>query len=126
MCRCTVSPFESDRLSGTARSQMASKSPDVMSSLVPVGVSMQVSPPKTWGKITGRVTGAAGAPIGGATVAICTRYDPKTGACGPETFTLKTDGRGDFQLWLNHGFSPLQVIAAKDGYTACARETCGV
>ena len=86
-------------------------------SLAPVGVSMQVSPPKTWGKIAGTVAGASGTPIAGATVAICTMYSIETGACGPETFTLKTDGRGDYQLWLNHGFSPLQVIAAKDGYT---------
>jgi hypothetical protein len=31
--------------------------------------------------------------------------------------SLKTDGRGDYQLWLDHGFSPLEIIAAKDGYT---------
>ncbi|HEX6520381.1 MAG TPA: carboxypeptidase regulatory-like domain-containing protein [Streptosporangiaceae bacterium] len=85
--------------------------------LTPVGVTMQVNPPKTWGKITGTVTGTSGSPIAGATIAICTMYSTQTGTCGPETFTLKTDGRGDYQLWLNHGFSPLEVIAAKDGYT---------
>jgi N-acetylneuraminic acid mutarotase/uncharacterized glyoxalase superfamily protein PhnB len=86
-------------------------------SLVPVGVTMQVSPPKTWGKVAGTVTDASGAPIAGATVAICAMFDPQTGDCGPTTFTLKTDGQGDFQLWLNHGFNPLEIIAAKDGYT---------
>jgi hypothetical protein len=32
------------------------------------------------------------------------------------TYTLKTDNSGGYQLWLNQGFNPLQVIAAKDGY----------
>jgi N-acetylneuraminic acid mutarotase len=86
-------------------------------SLAPVSVTMQANPPKTWGKITGTVTDTSGAPIAGATVAICTMYSAQTSTCGPETFTLKTDGRGDYQLWLDHGFSPLEIIAAKDGYT---------
>jgi hypothetical protein len=67
--------------------------------------------------ITGTVTTVAGAPIAGATVAVCTMYETRTGACGPTTFTLKTDGAGAYQLWLNKGFSPLEVLAAKDGYT---------
>jgi N-acetylneuraminic acid mutarotase len=85
--------------------------------LAPVDVTMQANPPKTWGKITGTVTGGSGTPVAGATIAICTMYSTQTGTCGPETFTLKTDGQGDYQLWLNHGFSPLEIIAAKDGYT---------
>lgn len=83
----------------------------------PVGVTMQVNPPMTWGKLTGTVSDTTGAPVGGATVAICTSYNTKTGNCGPTTYTLKTDGRGGYQLWLDQGFSPLQIIAAKDGYT---------
>jgi hypothetical protein len=55
--------------------------------------------------------------VAGATVAICTMYDPQTGTCGPTTYTLKTGADGSYQLWLNQGFSPLQIIAAKDGYT---------
>lgn len=86
-------------------------------SLTPVGVTMQATPPKTWEKIAGQVTTAAGAPISGATVAICTMYSTQTGTCGPETFTLTTDSSGDYQLWLNRGFSPLEVIAAENGYT---------
>jgi hypothetical protein len=83
----------------------------------PVKMTMAVPPPASWGKITGTVTGSGGAPLAGATVAICTMDDTKTGACGPAKFTLKTDGAGHYQLWLNRGFNPLQVIAAKDGYT---------
>ncbi|MGW0086580.1 carboxypeptidase regulatory-like domain-containing protein [Streptomyces sp. NPDC003393] len=83
----------------------------------PVGVTMNVKPPKTWGKVTGTVSDSSGAPVAGATVAICTMYVPGTGRCGPTTYTLKTDGHGAYQLWLDKGFDPLQIIAAKDGYT---------
>jgi N-acetylneuraminic acid mutarotase len=102
---------------GSYAAQLVISASTPYQSLAPVGVTMQVNPPKTWGKITGTVTDAGGAPIAGATIAICTMYSTQTGTCGPETFTLKTDGRGDYQLWLNHGFSPLEIIAAKDGYT---------
>ena len=84
---------------------------------LPVTVTMNVTPPKSWGKITGTVLDSSGAPITGATVAICTMYDTQTGTCGPVTYTLQTDANGDYQLWLNKGFSPLEVIAAEDGYT---------
>jgi N-acetylneuraminic acid mutarotase len=83
----------------------------------PVGVSMQVNPPSTWSKIAGTVTDASsGNPIAGATVQICTMYNTQTGTCGPVTYTLKTDSSGNFQLWLNRGYNPLQLIAARDGY----------
>lgn len=83
----------------------------------PVGVAMQVNPPSTWSKIAGTVTDASsGNPIPGATVQICTMYSTKTGTCGPVTYTLKTDNSGNFQLWLNRGYNPLQLIAAIDGY----------
>jgi N-acetylneuraminic acid mutarotase len=83
----------------------------------PVAVTMNVTPPKTWGKVTGTVSDTSGAPVAGATVAICTMYAAGTGMCGPTTYTLKTDGHGAYQLWLNKGFDPLQIIAAEDGYT---------
>lgn len=83
----------------------------------PVKVTLQVTPPKKWGKVAGTVLDSSGAPIAGATVAVCTMYDTRTGACGPTTYTLKTDGSGHYQLWLSSGFNPLQIIAAKDGYT---------
>ena len=87
-------------------------------SITPIGVEMDVTPPKSWGKIRGTVTSAAtGAPIPGATVDICTMYDGSSGSCGPVEFTLKTDADGYYQLWLAKGYNPLQVIAAKDGYS---------
>jgi N-acetylneuraminic acid mutarotase len=83
----------------------------------PVGITLQVNPPKSWGKITGTVTDAStGSPIAGATIQICTMYDKSTGTCGPVSYTLTTDSSGSYQLWLPHGYSPLEVIASQDGY----------
>jgi hypothetical protein len=82
-----------------------------------VPVTMTVTPPASWGKVRGTVTDSAtGNPIAGATVEICTMYDAQTGTCGQVEYTLKTDADGYYQLWLDRGFNPLQVIAAKDGY----------
>jgi len=79
--------------------------------LAKVPVSMQVSPPKTWGKITGTVqykdaTGKL-VPIPGATVQIDT---------WATHYTLHTDSSGGYALWLDVRNNPLTVIAAKDGY----------
>ena len=83
----------------------------------PIGVAMQANPPAAWSKVAGTVTDAStGNPIAGATVQICTQYNKSTGTCGQVTYTLKTDSSGNYQLWLNRGFNPLQIIAAKDGY----------
>ncbi|MGW5255273.1 carboxypeptidase regulatory-like domain-containing protein [Streptomyces sp. NPDC004012] len=68
-------------------------------------VSMTVAPPKTWGKITGIVTGPA-APLPGAVVQVTT-----SGA----HYTLVTDASGHYQLWAD-ARNPLQVICADDGY----------
>src|SRR5215467_4741138 len=83
----------------------------------PVSVAMHANPPATWGKITGTVTDAStGKPIPGTTAQVCTMSSLQTGTCGPVTYTLKTGNSGNYQLWLNQGFNPRQVIAAKDGY----------
>ncbi|MET8124335.1 carboxypeptidase regulatory-like domain-containing protein [Streptomyces sp. NPDC005065] len=70
-----------------------------------IPVSMTVNPPKTWGKITGTVTGPS-APMPGATVQITT---------SAAHYTLRTDASGRYQLWLDAG-NPLQVICANNGY----------
>ena len=88
--------------------------------LDPVTVTMTVNPPKTWGKIAGKVTAAAnGAPIGGATIQIDS---------WATSYTLKTAADGTYQLWLDTRNNPLQLIAAKDGFqpqTAKVRITKG-
>jgi N-acetylneuraminic acid mutarotase len=102
---------------GTYEGQLVVGTDSPYGSAQPVDVTMQVTPPGTWGKVTGTVSDSTGAPVTGATVAVCTMYDTGTGMCGPTTYTLKTDGHGAYQLWLNKGFNPLQIIAAEDGYT---------
>ncbi len=89
---------------------------DAPNSVGPIDVAMHVNPPASWGKVAGTVTDSSGDPISGATVQVCTMYEGSTGMCGPQTYTLKTGNDGTYQLWLNKGFSPLQMIAAKDGY----------
>jgi len=79
--------------------------------VAPIAVAMTVQPPKSWGKITGTVTGAlcsAGpAPLRAATVQI---------DGWAQSFTLKTDADGRYQLWLDVRNNPLMVTAAKDGW----------
>jgi N-acetylneuraminic acid mutarotase len=102
---------------GTYRADLTLDDNSPYATPAPVTVALTVNPPKTWGEIAGTVTDSSGNPIAGATVAICTMYDTQTGTCGPVTYTLQTNGSGGYQLWLDKGFSPLEVIAAKDGYT---------
>jgi N-acetylneuraminic acid mutarotase len=102
---------------GTYDGQLVVGTDSPYGSAQPVAVTMQVTPPTTWGKVDGTVSDGSGAPVAGATVAICTMYDTATGMCGTTTYTLKTDGHGAYQLWLNKGYNPLQIIAAEDGYT---------
>jgi N-acetylneuraminic acid mutarotase len=69
-------------------------------------VSMKVDPPKSWGKITGTVSGPSG-PLPGATIQISTTAGH---------WTLRTDASGHYQLWLDAQNNPLQVICADNGY----------
>jgi N-acetylneuraminic acid mutarotase len=88
----------------------------------PISISMQVNPPSTWSKVEGTITDASsGDPLAGATVQICTQYSTSTGTCGSVAYTLTTDGNGDYQLWLNRGYNPLQIIAALAGYAPASK-----
>ncbi|HEY3505541.1 MAG TPA: carboxypeptidase regulatory-like domain-containing protein [Actinocatenispora sp.] len=73
----------------------------------PVGVTMHVNPPRTWGKITGTIKGPDGTALAGATVQIDS---------WATSYTLKTGKDGTFALWLDVRNNPLTVIVAKDGY----------
>jgi hypothetical protein len=77
----------------------------------PVGVSLTVKPPATWGRITGTVT-SGGRPLAGATVQINT---------WATHYTLKTTKEGTYGLWLDVRNNPLQLIVAKDGYQPTTR-----
>jgi Carboxypeptidase regulatory-like domain len=92
---------------GSYTAQLALGS-DTPYQLAPIDVTMRVSPPKTWGKITGTVTSSTtGLPIAGATVQIDT---------WATSYTLKTDKFGNYALWLDVRNNPLQLIIAKDGF----------
>jgi hypothetical protein len=77
----------------------------------PVGVTMTATPPKTWGKITGTVSGTS---CGGSTAPISTAAVQISGKA--TSYTLKTDGNGRYALWLGVHDNPLTLIAAKDGW----------
>jgi hypothetical protein len=93
----------------TAQLTISAKTPYTVA---PIPVTLVVNPPKTWGKITGTVTGAGctgtPGPLTGATVAI---------SSGQASYTLKTDKNGQYVLWLDTRNNPLTLIAAKDGWT---------
>jgi hypothetical protein len=92
----------------TAQLTVGSNTP---SSNAPINVTMNVTPPSTWGKIAGTVMGRAchgsNAPIPGATVQINTWSG---------SFTLHTDANGGYALWLDVRNNPLNLIVAKDGW----------
>jgi N-acetylneuraminic acid mutarotase len=88
----------------------------------PINITMQVNPPSTWSKVAGTVTDAStGDPLAGATIQICTQYNTSTGTCGAVSYTLTTDSNGDYQLWLNRGYNPLQIIAALADYEPASK-----
>ncbi|MGW4487163.1 Kelch repeat-containing protein, partial [Amycolatopsis sp. NPDC004368] len=78
-------------------------------------VSLQATPPKAWGELSGTVTDTAtGAGIADATVQVCTMVH--NGVCGEVSYTLKTDAQGHYRLWLDKGYNPLMVTVAANGY----------
>ena len=84
----------------------------------PIAVTMKVTPPKTWGEITGMVTGLAcdgsTEPLPGATVQV-------NGKSKAANWTLTTDANGRYALWLDQSNNPLTVVAALDGWQSQAR-----
>ena len=83
----------------------------------PVSVTMTVTPPSTWGKISGTVVGVrcdgSTVPLAGATVQIDT---------WAAHYTLKTDANGGYGLWLDRRNNPLSVIVAQDGWQPQVRQ----
>ncbi|HEY1914395.1 MAG TPA: carboxypeptidase regulatory-like domain-containing protein [Streptosporangiaceae bacterium] len=82
-----------------------------------VPVTMTVTPLKSWGEITGTVT-SVGKPLAGATVQIGT-----FGGTGQVIYTLTTNADGEYTWWLDHKYSPLQVIVGDTGYAPQAKTT---
>ncbi len=84
----------------------------------PVGVTMNVNPPLTWGKLMGTVTGnscqGGSAPIPGAVVQVDS---------WAMSLTFTTDAEGKYAYWLDRRNNPLTMIAAKDGWKPQTRQT---
>jgi len=97
---------------GTYAAQLAINA-NTPQTLNPINVTMNVTPPKDWGKIAGTVTGtdckAKTNPLLGAQV---------QGTAKNFTFTLKTPKDGTYALWAPAGGGPVTLIASKDGYQA--------
>jgi N-acetylneuraminic acid mutarotase len=76
-----------------------------------VGVTMTATPPSTWGKITGTVTGKActggSAPLPGATVVVTGKVS---------SYTLRTDANGTYTLWLDKANGTLSITAVANGW----------
>ncbi|MFG2063258.1 S8 family serine peptidase [Micromonospora sp. NPDC048871] len=78
--------------------------------VTPVSVEMNVSPPNSWGKIQGTVTGTT---CGGVTVGIPATVRVNLISAGTGT-TLTADASGKYAWWLPRG--RYEVIVAKDGW----------
>ncbi|MEV4759098.1 S8 family serine peptidase [Micromonospora sp. NPDC049559] len=93
---------------GTYRSQLALRS-DTPYQVPAVGVTMNVSPPETWGKVQGTVTGQT---CDGTRVPVKATIRLNLGT--KAGYTLTADGQGKYAYWLPKG--KYQVIVAKDGW----------
>jgi N-acetylneuraminic acid mutarotase len=97
---------------GTYTAQLAINA-NTPQTLSPVNVTMNVTPPKDWGKIAGTVTGTdckgVTNPLLGAQV---------QGNGKNFSFSLKTPKNGTYALWAPATGGPITVIASKDGYQA--------
>ncbi|GAA1573818.1 hypothetical protein GCM10009789_29130 [Kribbella sancticallisti] len=86
--------------------------------VAPVDVKMNVTPPTTWSKLMGTVTGVpttgTAAPLGGAIVQVDS---------WAQSYTFITESDGTYAHWLDRRNNPLTLIAAKDGYKPQTRTT---
>lgn len=83
---------------------------DTPNQVPPVQVEMNVSPPKSWGKLQGTVTGVT---CGGETVGVPATVRVNAAGSGAG-FTLTADASGTYMVWLPKG--RYDVIVAKDGW----------
>jgi N-acetylneuraminic acid mutarotase len=77
----------------------------------PVNVTMNVTPPKTWGKITGTVSGLACSHTTGPLTGAQVQVDGSAA-----DYTLTTNSNGQFEYWIDKSDNPLTVIASQDSW----------
>jgi hypothetical protein len=82
----------------------------------PLQVTMHVDPPKSWGRLSGTVSGAGctgpAAPLSRATVTLRTKHS---------TTTLWTDDAGHWSVWADQRDSPITLVFSKDGFSSLTR-----
>lgn len=87
-------------------------------SVAPVAVTMNVTPPKTWSKLQGTVTGVSSSGVSAALPGATVQVDSWA-----QSYTFITDKEGKYAYWLDRRNNPLTLIAAKDGYRPQTRMT---
>lgn len=86
--------------------------------VAPVGVTMVVTPPTTWSKLQGTVTGVSSSGASAALPGAIVQVDSWA-----QSYTFITDNSGKYAYWLDRRNNPLTLIAAKDGYKPQTRTT---
>ncbi|MEU8225744.1 S8 family serine peptidase [Kribbella sp. NPDC048915] len=87
-------------------------------SVAPVAVTMTVTPPNTWSKLQGTVTGVSSSGASAALPGAIVQVDSWA-----QSYTFITDKDGGYAYWLDRRNNPLTLIAAKDGYKPQTRTT---
>lgn len=81
----------------------------------PVTVHFTVSPPASWGALSGNITDAAtGSAVPGATVRLC---DTRRAGCGQTVASTTTDAHGAYTVWTAPSHDQLNLVVTAHGYT---------
>lgn len=81
----------------------------------PVNITMNVTPPKGWGKITGTVSGTTCKGVTSPIIGAQVQANSKT-----FVFSLKTDRMGDYAFWAPAASNPFTLIVSRDGWISQA------
>ena len=115
----TLSATTADQVTqpGTYTAQIGFEQ-DTPYSVNPENVTMNVTPPKGWGKIAGTVSGKS---CGGQTSPLkaVVFANGKKGF----SYTLPTDKTGTYGFWAPSGSSPFSLIASASGWIAQTKTT---
>ncbi|WP_233512658.1 S8 family serine peptidase [Micromonospora deserti] len=84
----------------------------------PVAVTMNVQPPKTWGKLMGVVTGTSCQGVSSSIPGAVVQVDSWA-----MSWTFATDAEGTYAYWMDRRNNPMTMIVAKDGWKPQTRKT---
>jgi N-acetylneuraminic acid mutarotase len=87
-------------------------------SVAPVGVTMHVLPPASWGKFQGKVTGTSCA---GVTAGVPAYLRISSVSTPDLAWSVRANGDGNYAIWLPKG--NYELIAAKDGWAPQSKRT---